>query len=97
MCGYGDFPSAPPDADKIFDSTRNGSIRNIHGTLIKEEKLALNGHPGRYFRSTGVGNAFLDEAMYLVGRRFYLISITTATRIPNKDIRKVLNSFHPIV
>lgn len=94
-CGYSDFSSgAPPDPEKVFDGTVQGSLRGAHGTLLTEEKVTKEGYPGRRFRSTGIGNVFVDEEMYLVGRRFYLITITTATRIPNADIEKVFESFH---
>ena len=94
MCGYYDFPSPPPDPAKVFDATRDGSIKDVHGRLLKEEKLGKDGFPGRRFRSTGLGNVFLDEEMYLVGERFYLITITTSTKSPNANIKKVLDSFH---
>ena len=93
MCGYYDFPSAPSDPEKVFDATREGSIRNVHGTLLSEKKLAQDGYSGRRFRSTGIGKVFLDEEMFLVGQRFYLISITTATKSPNSNIEKVVASF----
>jgi hypothetical protein len=49
MCGYYDFPSAPSDPEKVFNGTREGSIRNVHGTLLTEKKLAKDGYPGRRF------------------------------------------------
>lgn len=94
MCGYYDFPSFPSDPEKVFDATREGSIRNVHGTLLSEKKIAKDGYSGRRFRSTGIGNAFLDEEVFLVGQRFYLISITTSTKTPNEYIEKVFDSFH---
>jgi hypothetical protein len=78
----------------VFDGTREGSIRNVHGTLLTEERLVKDGYPGRRFRSTGIGNAFVDEEMYLVGQRFYLITITTCTKISNANINKIFDSFH---
>jgi hypothetical protein len=94
MCGYYDFPSPPQDPEKVFDETRDGSIRSVHGTLLTEEKLAKDGYSGRRFRSTGLGNAFVDEEVYLVGQRFYLITITTSTKTPSANIKKVFDSFH---
>jgi hypothetical protein len=93
MCGYYDVPSAPQDSEKLFDGTREGSIRKVHGTLLAEEKLVKDGYPGRRFRSTGIGNAFVDEEMFLIGQRFYLITITTSTKTPNANIKKVFDSF----
>jgi len=78
----------------VFDGTREGSIRNVHRTLLTEERLVKDGYPGRRFRSTGIGNAFVDEEMYLVGQRFYLITITTCTKISNANINKIFDSFH---
>jgi hypothetical protein len=94
MCGYYDYPWPEPDIERVFDDTRNGSLKSVHGTLLSEQKVTLDGYSGRRFRSTGIGNAFLDEEMYFVGQRFYLITITTATKNPNKDINKIFASFH---
>jgi hypothetical protein len=94
MCGYADYPWPQPDIERVFDDTRNGSLNGVHGTLLSEQKTTLGGYPGRRFRSTGIGNAFVDEEMYFVGQRFYLITITTATKNPNKDINKIFASFH---
>jgi hypothetical protein len=93
MCGFFDFPSIPDSVDRVFDETRNGSIRNVHGSLLTEGKLTLDGAPGRRFRSTGIGKAFVDEEMYLADRRLYLITITTATKKPDKNINKIFDSF----
>ena len=93
-CGYYDFPSPRQDPERVFDETRDGSIRSVHGTLLTEMKLAKDGYSGRRFRSTGLGNAVVDEEMYLVGLRFYLITITTSTKTPNANIKKVFDSFH---
>jgi hypothetical protein len=93
MCGYADFPFKPEDTTKTFDESRDGSIRGIHGKLIAEQNLMLNGYSGRRFRSTAQGSSFIDEEMYLVGQRFYLITVFSKTESPDKDIDKVFDSF----
>jgi hypothetical protein len=93
MCGYYSLPPSQKKVDEIFDETRDGSIRKVKGMLLTEKKVTLDGYPGRRFRSTGIGNAMLDEEMYLVDQRFYLITITTATKNPDKNIDKIFDSF----
>jgi hypothetical protein len=93
MCGYADFPFAPENTNEIFDRTRDGSIGGVDGKLITEGNLTLGGYSGRRFRSTAQGNSFIDEEMYLVGRRFYLITVLSKTESPDKNINKVLDSF----
>lgn len=93
MCGYADFPFTLEDTNEVFDRTRNGSIRGVQGKLVTEENLTLSGYSGRRFRSTAQGSSFIDEEMYLVGQRFYLITIYSKTESPDKDINKVFDSF----
>jgi hypothetical protein len=93
MCGYADFPSPPENTNEVFDRTRDGSIKGVQGKLITEENLTLGGYPGRRFRSTAQGDSFIDEEMYLVGQRFYLITVLSKTENPDKDIKKVFDSF----
>jgi len=93
MCGYADFPFPPESASEVFDRTREGSIGGVHGKLITEEKLTLGGYAGRRFRSTAQGDSFIDEEMYLVGERLYLITVYSKTESPDKNINKVFDSF----
>jgi len=92
MCGYYDVP-AQVEVEKIFNDTRNGSLKGGHVTLLSERNLTLDGYPGRRFRAIG-GRVLLDEEMFLIGERFYLITITTPAKEPDKNIDKGLNSFH---
>jgi hypothetical protein len=93
MCGYADFPFTPENTNDVFDRTRDGSIRGVQGKLITEENLILGGYSGRRFRSTAHGNSFIDEEMYLVGQRLYLITVLSKTENPDKNINKVFDSF----
>ena len=93
MCGYADFPFTPKNTNEVFDRTRDGSISNVQGKLITEENLTLAGYSGRRFRSTAQGNSFIDEEMFLVGERFYLITVLSKTGNPDKNINKVFDSF----
>jgi hypothetical protein len=93
MCGYADFPSPPENSSVVFDRTREGSITSVRGKLIAEENLTLGGYPGRRFRSTAQGESFIDEEMYLVGPRLYLVTVYSKTDSPDKNINKVFDSF----
>jgi hypothetical protein len=93
LCGYADFPSRPTKTEEVFDRTRDGSIRAVQGKLISEERLTSAGYPGRRFRSAAQGNSFIDEEMFLVGQRFYLITVYSKSENPDKDINKVFDSF----
>lgn len=93
MSGYSDFPFVPESTGEVFDRTRDGSIRNVQGKLITKGNLTLDGYPGRRFRSTAQGNSFIDEEMYLVGQRLYLITVLSKTETPDRNIDKVFDSF----
>jgi hypothetical protein len=93
MCGYADLPFKPENTSEIFDHTRDGSIHNVHGTLITEKNIFLNGYPGRRFRSTAQDSSFIDEEVFVVGRRFYLITIDSKANPPDKNIDRVFDSF----
>jgi hypothetical protein len=93
MCGYADFPFTPGNTNEIFDRTRDGSINGLTGKPITEENLTLGGYSGRRFRSTTQGDSFIDEEMYLVGQRFYLIKVLSKTESPDKDINRVFDAF----
>ena len=82
--------STPPDV--ILDGARAGSIRKVEGALLSEEKLTLDGHPGREFKSTARGNQFVDTRMYLVDQRLYLPTAVHPDR-ESSDVPKFFSSF----
>jgi hypothetical protein len=93
MCGYADFPFAPENTKEIFDHTRDGSIKGVQGRLVTEKDIALNGYPGRRFRSMAQDGSYVDEEVFVVVRRFYLITIVSKANPPDKNIDKVFDSF----
>ncbi len=92
-CGWAEMPATPQDLNKHYDAVRDGSIAAVHGSLLSEKAVTVSGYAGRRFRATGVGNVFLDQEIVLVGKRLYMVVISTATKLPNPDIEKVFASF----
>jgi hypothetical protein len=93
MASYFDLAPTTVSPDAILDGARDGSIMNRQGTLIKEERTALDGHPGRAFQATARGNSFVETRMYLVDRRLYMLTVVRQNREEDKDAAKFLSSF----
>jgi len=64
------------DYGRVFDMARDASLRNINGTLERQESRTLNGHPGRSIFFTGElqGQSLAGRAdLYLALPRLYQI------------------------
>lgn len=61
-------PQKLVNAGQVFDMARDASLRNISGTLERQESLMLNGYPGRSIFFTGT----MDSVTYSGRADFYL-------------------------
>jgi hypothetical protein len=96
--GYSDYPAGvmqPGLEDRILDSARDGAVENVRGKLVSEERIALNGHPGRNLKVTILsGRGTVDARIFLVGNRLYTAIASSETeRASASDVRRFLDSF----
>jgi outer membrane lipoprotein-sorting protein len=83
------------NADGFFDGVRDQFIKEVGGKLESEVKVMLDGHPGREVKA----NTFRGEfrmRMFLVGDRFYHMSIIKMEKGPESDeetFKKFFTSF----
>ncbi|MDB9524500.1 hypothetical protein PN498_00745 [Oscillatoria sp. CS-180] len=82
VVAYSDYPPEiveQTDPDQLLDSSRDGAINNLGGTLVSEEAIDLEGNPGRSLViSTDVNAgepAVIDSRIYLVENRLYQILV----------------------
>lgn len=97
---YFDLPSGTAVNGKQVDSALNhakdGMLRNMNATLIKEDRISLQGkYPGREIRADVPSKgAEMYCSVYLVNNRAYQVLIRGKTEWLNSDkARKFLNSF----
>jgi hypothetical protein len=82
--------------DSILTNARKGMLQNMNGTLIKEDRITLQGkYPGREIRADVPSKgAEMFCSIYLVNHRSYQVLILGKTEWLNSDkARKFLNSF----
>ena len=92
MSSYFDLTPSSVPADTLLDRARDGSIRKMEGNLLSEEKITLNGYPGREYKSTARGDNFVDSRIYLADARLYMLSVVHKDR-ENSDTPRFFNSF----
>lgn len=84
VVAYSDYPAAivtESDPEMLLNSSRDGAISNVGGTLVSEEAIEIDGNPGRSLViSTGEGTAepaVINSRIYLVDNRLYQILVVT--------------------
>ncbi len=96
--GYADYPAdavASSDPQNMLDGARDGALKNVNGTLISEEKITLDGNPGRslQFKSSDGKNVAYGH-IYLIDNRLYQILVVSAPgKLTQDQIDAFLNSF----
>lgn len=82
IVSYADFPpkqAHQPDPEKVLDGGRNGMVSNANGKLVFENKITLQGNPGRELvidakdRSGAKGT--VKARLFLVKNRLYEVMV----------------------
>lgn len=91
---YNDVGGEVADVQQFLDSRRDGALSTVKGTLVSEENITIDGHPGRELKLKTGDNIQYTGRHYLVNGRFYQV-IATAPAGVNADaaIKKFLDSF----
>lgn len=90
LVSYTDYPDEVLKADPqtVLDGVRDGAVSNVHGKLFSENRITLNGYPGREF-TVVIGTQYIHARAYLVGKRLY----TVMASAPGYSYSEVLESF----
>lgn len=86
------------DQGQVFDVARDATLRNIGGTLERQESRTLNGHPGRsiFFSGRLDGTAYHGRAdYYLALPRLYQIYYISSdgTGVSSPEVESAFRSF----
>lgn len=97
VVAYSDYPAAmveQTNPDELLDSSRDGAIANLGGTLIDEETIDIEGNPGRsLIIGTDVNDnqaATINSRIYLVDNRLYQILVVSPD---DNDIEETSETF----
>ncbi|MSS72941.1 MAG: hypothetical protein EXS64_15830 [Candidatus Latescibacteria bacterium] len=95
---YIDYPEATvrqKGPGQLLKEARDGSVDNVHGRLLKERDISLEGYPGKEIEYEGEGaeEDIYKSRMYLVKQRIYVILVTAPRNGASEHADKFLNSF----
>jgi hypothetical protein len=84
VVAYSDYPAEiieQTDPQALLDSSRDGAVNNLGGTLISEEVIDLAGNPGRSLVISANANqeqtATINSRIYLVENRLYQVLVVS--------------------
>ena len=98
MLSYADYPNEanPADKDKVLDGVIDGVLKGLQGELISQNKITLNGNPGREMRARRTiegAEMIFSWKVVLVGRRLYQMGVGTSKGdAESPDIQKFFMS-----
>jgi hypothetical protein len=95
-CSYAELENVGEKSpDQVLESARDGSLRNVQGTLIAQNQLMVQGFPGLQFQAHVRGNALMDSRLVLVGKRLYMLIAVAAAGEGSepKTVQRMFESF----
>jgi hypothetical protein len=101
VVAFSDYPSQmieESEPEMLLNSSRDGAIDNLGGTLIQEEIIDIEGHPGRSLvisaDTTTDEATIINSRIYLVDNRLYQILVVSPEEHETKAVTKsFLESF----
>ena len=83
------------DLSGYFKKSVEGAVNGVHGKLLVETVISLDGFPGREIRvDFKDGLAVIKMRMYLIHNKLYMLeTITETSQDFNKSINKFMDSF----
>jgi hypothetical protein len=96
MIMYTDYVTEVTNPQATLDATRDGAAKAVDGSVLREEKITLNGCPGIEFEVSGKGYRALVRH-YFVGRRLYQVMfiqpLSSDLALGSKNASKAFSSF----
>ncbi len=101
---YSDFPGgvSPANANAVLETTMQGGVSNMQGTLLRQSNITLRGYAGREIQvdvpaQNSQPASLLTARYYLVDNRLYQLLVITHKDQPTSDaLRKFFDSFNLI-
>ena len=101
VVAFSDYPPqmvSQSEPEMLLDSSRDGAVNNLGGTLVSEEKIEIEGNPGRSLiisADTGTNeSAIINSHIYLVDNRLYqILVVSPESQKPTTDPKAFLASF----
>ena len=85
------------DAEAVLDAARDGAVARSGSRLVREDRIALDGHPGREIELDVQGRIIGLDRLFLVGNRLYQILLAgDAGDLRSEEATRFLESFRLI-
>ena len=77
---------------EVLESARDGSLRNVQGVLVKQNRINVQGYPALNVQAHARGNSFLDSRLVVAGDRLYIIMVVAPSGYA-RDLKNVQRFF----
>ncbi len=87
--------SSEANAEELLDGARNGLLADGKRKLISEQKITVEGHPGRELRTITKSGFHTRFKLIVKGKRLYQVGVVIPKdKTPQPDTTPFFNSFH---
>jgi hypothetical protein len=100
LAGYNDFTTdqvTGRDSMEMLDGAREGMLKNVKGTLVREKKISIGGHPGRELEVDAPGEMVVFVRVFLANKRLIqMLVVMPRAALASEDIKTFFGSFRLI-
>ena len=93
MVAYSDYPAIQGSGDEILSGTASGLMSGFGGTTQEDQKISLDGHPGRFVRGQSPQFQVAAKVFWMRPRLYELITVMPKNKPRSDEVNRFLNSF----
>lgn len=93
MVAYSDYPAIVGMGDEVLAGTAGGIMKSFGGTTQEEQKITLDGHPGRFVRGQSAQFSVVAKVFWMRPRLYQLITVMPQNKPHSEEVDRFLRSF----
>lgn len=87
---YTDYPpNSVSNPDTVLEGAKNGAIANVHGTLLEEKKIAVQGNKGLDLKVSSGAHTIFQRLVVVQNRLYQIVVVVLGSRavVPPEVLR----------
>ena len=93
MVAYSDYPGIVGPGDEVLSGTASGLMSGFGGTTQEDQKISLDGHPGRLVRGQSPQFSVVARVFWMRPRLYQLITVMPRNKPHSDEVDRFLSSF----
>jgi len=90
---HDDSRFASKTVEEVLNLARDGGIAGVHGALLDERRIQIDGHQGRDIEARSAAGLLLNTRLIADGQRMVILTVETAgQKVDSKNVQRFFDS-----